>query len=115
MKESSRRGMYKGNTPARKRATKKYLSETVDRIGLLLPRGKKQIIKDHAAAAGESMNAYINGAIDARMRQQDADKTAPQENTPRSSSKAASAQNGPARQQDSSSNTAADLKHQKDK
>lgn len=76
---------------------------------------KKQIIKDHAAAAGESMNAYINGAIDARIRQQDAAKTPPQENTPRSSSKAASAQNGPARQQDSSSNTAADLKHQKDK
>ena len=44
-----------------------YISRTYDRINLLVRRGDKQLIQDAAAAAGESVTAYIIGAISARM------------------------------------------------
>lgn len=71
MKESSKRGAYKGMTDARKRATDKYRAERVDQIGITVPKGKKQIIRDHATAAGLSMNQYINQAIDAQLDRDD--------------------------------------------
>ena len=37
---------------------------------LRLPKGRKAIIQDYAAAIGESVNSYINGAIDDRMAQE---------------------------------------------
>lgn len=77
MKESSKRGAYKGMTDARRRAVQKYRETTGAQINLLLPREEKQVIKDHAAAAGESMNAYILRAVRDRMGQQDANEKAP--------------------------------------
>lgn len=71
MKESSKRGEYKGPTEARRRAVKKFREQSADRVELLLPRGEKQIIKDHAEAAGQSMNAYIIQATRKRMKEQD--------------------------------------------
>ncbi len=38
--------------------------EHYDRVSLMLPKGKKDIIKLAALANGESTNAYINRAID---------------------------------------------------
>ena len=35
-----------------------------DRIALVVLKGRKDIIKAHAAAQGESVNAFINRAID---------------------------------------------------
>ena len=59
---------YNGYTEARKNANAKYERETVERISLVMPKGKKAIIKAAADAAGESVNQYINGAVDERMK-----------------------------------------------
>ena len=46
------------------RAIKKYEKEKVDRIILRVPKGKREIIQKHAAEHGESLNRFINRAID---------------------------------------------------
>ncbi|WP_295617294.1 hypothetical protein [uncultured Intestinimonas sp.] len=37
-----------------------------------LPKGKKEVIQARAADAGESVNAYINRAVDQRMEREEA-------------------------------------------
>ncbi|MDO5000623.1 MAG: hypothetical protein Q4E20_00100 [Eubacteriales bacterium] len=49
---------------ARKKANQKWDSANLDRLSLALPKGKKDIIKAHAAAQGESVNGFISNAID---------------------------------------------------
>lgn len=44
-----------------------WQKENVDRINLIVPKGKKDSIKAHAQARGESMNAFIQRAIDETM------------------------------------------------
>jgi hypothetical protein len=61
-------GTYTGYTEARKAANAKYEAETVERISLVLPKGKKAIIKTHTDSKGESVNGFINRAIDETMR-----------------------------------------------
>lgn len=46
----------------------------MDRINLTVPKGKKDTIKAHAEAQGESVNGFINRAIDETMER---DNTAP--------------------------------------
>lgn len=46
------------------RAQNKYISKTYDRINLTVPKGHKEEIKAHADIRGESVNAFINRAID---------------------------------------------------
>lgn len=46
----------------------KYISKAYDRINLTVPKGKKEIIKAHSASSGESVNAFINRAIDEAMK-----------------------------------------------
>lgn len=41
--------------------------KTYDRINLVVPKGKKDIIKTYAEANGESVNAFINRAINEAM------------------------------------------------
>ena len=48
---------------ARIRANKKYQAKAYDRIEFLVKKGRKEELKAHAAARGESMNAFINRAI----------------------------------------------------
>ena len=45
---------------------KKYLKK-FDRIDLKVPIGRRQIIKEHAAKCGKSMNEFINRLIDAEI------------------------------------------------
>ena len=52
---------------ALKRAIKKYDQEKVDRIPLRVPKGQKEIIQAHAAKRGESINAFINRAVNETM------------------------------------------------
>lgn len=40
-----------------------WQKENMDRINLTMPKGQKEVIKDHAAAHGESVNGFINRAI----------------------------------------------------
>ena len=41
-----------------------YIKEKYDRINLTVPKGRKEEIKKKAAAAGQSVNEYINALID---------------------------------------------------
>lgn len=52
---------------AQQRAVNKYMSENYDRINLTVQKGKKDEIKAHAESKGESVNAFINRAIDEAM------------------------------------------------
>lgn len=45
----------------------KFIAKAYDRVNLTMPKGKKEIIQARAEAEGESVNAYINRAIDQRM------------------------------------------------
>lgn len=49
-----------------------YIARTYDRINLTVPKGDKDKISIAAAAAGQSVNAYINQAINERIER---DKT----------------------------------------
>lgn len=44
-----------------------WIAEKLDRVNLTMPKGRKEEIKAHAEAQGESVNAFINRAIDETM------------------------------------------------
>ena len=48
---------------AQQKAVNKYIAEKLDRVNLTMPKGQKEIVKAHADAHGESLNAFINRAI----------------------------------------------------
>lgn len=52
---------------AQQKAVHKYVRENYDRQEITFLKGKKAIIKAHAEARGESVNAFINRAIDETM------------------------------------------------
>ena len=62
---------------AQQKATNKYIAKAYDRINLTVPKGKKDTIQAHAEAQGESVNGFINRAIDHQISR-DRDK-GPQE------------------------------------
>lgn len=49
------------------KATNKWMAKAYDRVNLTMPKGKKDIVQAHAAACGESVNGFINRAIDSQM------------------------------------------------
>ena len=55
---------------ANQRAVNKYVKNNYDRVNVTMPKGKKDTIQAHAELQGQSVNAYINAAIDARMGQE---------------------------------------------
>lgn len=48
---------------AQKEATARYNKKAYDRIDLIVPKGKRQIIADFAKSKGMSTNKFINEAI----------------------------------------------------
>lgn len=52
---------------AQQRAVHKYVRNNYDRLDLTVPKGKKAEIQAAAAAVGESVNQYVQTAIDRRM------------------------------------------------
>jgi hypothetical protein len=52
---------------AQQRAVTKYVKNRYDRFGLTMPKGRLDEIKASAAAQGESVNGFINRAIDSQM------------------------------------------------
>ena len=46
-----------------------WQKENVDRVNLTMPKGRKDEIKAHAEAQGESVNGFINRAIDHQISQ----------------------------------------------
>lgn len=59
----------------------KWMAKAYDRVNLTMPKGKKETIQAHAEARGESVNGFINRAIDQTMNrdveggEQDGDRT----------------------------------------
>ena len=62
-----KKSTYKGQTEARRKATNKYLRETVEEFKVRVPRGDKARIKAHAEGCGESLNGFVIRAIDETM------------------------------------------------
>lgn len=54
-------------TEARKEGNRKWDAANLDRLSIAVPKGKKDLIKAHAESRGESVNAFINRAIDETM------------------------------------------------
>lgn len=54
-------------TEARKSSNLKWDAANLDRMSLALPKGSRDTIKAHAAACGESVNAFIKRAVDCQM------------------------------------------------
>ncbi len=61
---------------SQKRAVAKYNAANYDRVELRLEKGQKDVVKAHAEAQGESLNAFINRAITQTMER---DNTATEE------------------------------------
>ena len=57
---------------AQQKAVNKYMKENYDRINLTVPKGGKDRIKAHAESRGESVNAFINRAIDETIEREGA-------------------------------------------
>ena len=55
------------------KAQNKYISKAYDRINLTVPKGNKDVIKAQAEQQGESVNSYINKAIDEKMERDGSD------------------------------------------
>lgn len=53
---------------AQQNAVSKYMKENYDEIKVRVEKGKKAIIKAHTDSKGESVNGFINRAIDETMR-----------------------------------------------
>jgi len=58
---------YMPASKAQQKAVNKYMAANYDRINLTVPKGQKDGIKAHAEARGESVNGFINRAIDETM------------------------------------------------
>lgn len=61
---------------AQKKSARKWDAANLDRVSVAMPRGRKDAIRERAAAQGESMNGFINAAIDSALSQQDAPQCA---------------------------------------
>ena len=55
--------MYKGQTEARRKASSKYLKDTVETIAFRVPKGEKDRLKEIAAQVRLSLNAFIDSAV----------------------------------------------------
>ena len=51
-------------TEARKQGNRRWDANNLDRVSIAMPKGKKAEIKAHAESRGESVNAFVNRAID---------------------------------------------------
>ena len=61
-------------TEAQKKSAQKWDAANLDRVSVAMPKGKKDIIKTHAEAHSESVNGFINRAIDEAIER---DESAP--------------------------------------
>lgn len=52
---------------AQQKAVHKYVKANYDRMELTVPKGQKEAIKAHAEAREESVNSFVNRAIQDRM------------------------------------------------
>ena len=55
------------------RAKNKYNAANYDNLRIIVPKGQKEIIKAHADSKGESINGFVNRAIDETMQRDGAE------------------------------------------
>ena len=58
------------NSEARIKANNRYNEKAYDRINIAVPKGRKDLIKAHAESKGESINGFVNRAIDETMERE---------------------------------------------
>ena len=59
---------------AQQKAVAKYMKNNYDNFQLRMPKGKKDKIKLHAENRGESLNGFVNRAIDEAMERDKGNK-----------------------------------------
>lgn len=59
---------YMSTSKAQQKATAKYVKQNYDRIEVKVPKGRKTELQAHAAKRGESVNGFINRAIDEQVK-----------------------------------------------
>lgn len=52
---------------AQQKAVSKYMKANYDVFQVRMPKGKKEVIQAHAQSQGESVNGFVNRAIDETM------------------------------------------------
>ena len=62
-------------TDAQLRASKKY-DQKFEKILVRVPMGEKEIVEQHAASRGESVNAFVRRAMSLAMEQDGQDQEA---------------------------------------
>jgi predicted HicB family RNase H-like nuclease len=67
MSKKTTGGPPMATTKAQQKAVHKYVKAKYDRLEITMPKGKKDEIKTHAERQGESVNAFVNRAIDETM------------------------------------------------
>ena len=55
-------------TEARRKANEKYNAKAYDEIKVRVSKGDKEKVRAHAESRGESLNGFINRAIDETMK-----------------------------------------------
>ena len=58
----------RGYSQAQNKATQKYVKEHYDSFIVRMPKGKKDRIKAFAESRDESLNGFVNRAIDEAMK-----------------------------------------------
>lgn len=48
---------------AQQKAVNKYIKNNYDEVKFRVPKGQKEIIQQHTAQTGESVNAFLNRAV----------------------------------------------------
>ena len=67
---------------AQQRAVSKYMKENYDEIKVRVEKGHKDTIKAHAEARSESVNGFINRAIEETMERDNTTPVGPEKEKP---------------------------------
>ena len=59
---------------SQRRASEKWNKEKVDSLHLRVKKGLREVLQAHAEKQGESVNAFINRAIEETMERDNAEK-----------------------------------------
>ena len=55
-------------TEAQKQSAKKWDTANLDRMSLAVPKGQRDIIRTHAEERGETVNGFLNRAINETIK-----------------------------------------------
>ena len=77
-----KKSTYTGQTDARRKASAKYLKESVEDIRIRVPKGQKEVVKSHSDKMGESMNSFVVRAINETMERDNQSSGVSQKKTP---------------------------------